>query len=167
MDPWNIVSLAVPASALVVLLVFAVVGLILVVPVLRKRSLSRQTPGPLIFAEAWAPFRDGLSLMEKRELASRVDGLRVRWSCTFIEVFTHRGGSVTAMLMGGDPAGGLRGRFYFDPAGADRKHLESVRPGVPLVVEGTVRIDLDHELLTLDAAFLCPDAQPGQTFAQR
>jgi hypothetical protein len=159
MDPWNIAALAI-LPVLGVLLLFVVVAAFVIVPMLRKGSMRQQTPGPLMFAEAWAPFRDGLSLMEKRELASRVDGQRVRWSGTFQEVFGHRGGGITAMLRGGDPARGACGLFYFDPNGADRRHLESLRPGVPLVVEGTVRIDLDHELLTLDAAFLRPDMQP-------
>jgi hypothetical protein len=139
-----------------------VVAIAVVVPVLglvtaltivaAKRGVlggaSSGPPGPMTYAEASRPLGDNLSLADKRELLSRVNGQRVRWSCSFVEAWTRRG-TLSALVQAD---GG--GQVFFDPGRRDRGRIEQMTRGMPLVVEGTVRVDIEHGLVNLEAPVL-------------
>jgi hypothetical protein len=139
---WEQVYAAVP------LLVVALIVVVVVAAVqLRRRRERGRTPGPLTMDDVRAHLKaPNLSLADKRRMARTLDGQRIRWDCTFREVFGSRGN--TTALCTAEPHGG---QFFFDPAGADRRRLIQTPQNTRLVVEGTLRVDLDHDLLTLDA----------------
>jgi hypothetical protein len=138
-----------------IVLSLAATPLVLLAIALRKQRLRSQPPGSLTIDEVKAGLHaSGISHADKRELAARFSGQRVRWACTFRELFTTKGS--TSVL-----CTGLRGgQFFFDPARADAKRLEQTAEGTLLVAEGTVRVDLDHDLLTLDAPVVRFDLKP-------
>jgi hypothetical protein len=142
------------------LLVPAGVVAFLLVRWARGVGRARQAPGPMTYAEASGPLRSDLSLADKRELLSRVNGQRVRWLCTLLEAYETRG-TLTALVTADNAGATPGGQVFFEPSGADRRRIELMRPGEHLVVDGTVRVDLDNSLMNLDAPVLPPDAQPG------
>jgi hypothetical protein len=139
---WGQVYAAVP------LLVVALIAVAVVAAVLQRRRRERgRTPGPLTMDDVRNHLNaPNLSLADKRRMARTFDGQRIRWACTFYELFGSRG--TTTALCTAEPHGG---QFFFDPAGEDRRRLIQTPQNARLVVEGTLRVDLDHDLLTLDA----------------
>jgi hypothetical protein len=139
---WGQVYAAVP------LLVAALIAVAVVAAVLlRGRRERGRTPGPLTMDDVRSHLNaPNLSLADKRRMARTLDGQRIRWACTFCELFGSRGN--TSALCIAEPHGG---QFFFDPAGADRRRLIQTPQNTRLVVEGTLRVDLDNDLLTLDA----------------
>ena len=138
---------AIVAAVLAVVAIAGVVLLLLLVKMLSTGKMQIQPPGPLTIGEVKSHLGAyGLSLAEKRRLALMFDGQRVRWPCTFGEIYQTRS-AMTARCVG-EPNGG---QFFFDPSQADCKVMEQIREGARMVVEGTLRVDLNHDLLTLDA----------------
>lgn len=122
---------------------------------LRLRRQRAQPPGPLTCGEVRSRLHAAnLSLADRNEIARQFEGQRVRWAATFTEMFRTRGS--WSVLCHGEGQGG---QFFFDPASADRGPLERMTPGTRLVVEGTVRINLNHDLVTLESAVVRFDLQ--------
>jgi hypothetical protein len=157
-------------SILVPILAFALtIGF--VIPYARRRSQSPgllgppAPPGPLTCGEVMSRLHaDHLSLADRREVASQLQGQRVRWTGTFCNMFQTRG-SWTVLCTGDVPRGVYKNQFFFDPTGADRGRLERAAQGARLVVEGTVRIDLNNDLVTLEGPVVRFDLPPSPSAA--
>jgi hypothetical protein len=130
------------AAVVAALIAVAVVAAVL----LRRRRERGRTPGPLTMDDVRKHLNaPNLSLADKRRMSRTFEGQRIRWACTFRELFDS--GTMSALCTA-EPNGG---QFFFNPAGADRRRLIQTPQNTRMVVEGTLRVDLDHELLTLDA----------------
>lgn len=98
-----------------------------------------------------------MSLADKQRIARTFHGQRVRWACTFCELFDSVSGSMTALYVS-EPDGD---QFFFDPTRADRKRLIRTPQKTRLVVEGTLSIDVSRGLLNLSVPVVRFDLDPG------
>ena len=103
---------------------------------------------PVTFAKVAAALASNASDADKLAVASRFKGKRVRWTCTFHDLWDD---SFTLRAYCDDRAGSF---YVNNPTAADTRALKRVVMGKRLVVEGTVdrqgRGDLDAPVVRFD-----------------